>query len=94
MGKAQIRLLIKIFIQDIIKMVSQMDMGLIDGYLVRFMLVSLQLEWKMVTANGKKMKKIKKVINILENIKMIKNMGKELFNGKVEMFIKGLMKMI
>jgi hypothetical protein len=48
----------------------------------------------MVTANGKKMKKIKKVINILENIKMIKNMGKELFNGKVEMFIKGLMKMI
>jgi hypothetical protein len=44
MGKAQIRLLIKIFIQDIIKMVSQMDMGLIDGYLVQFMSVSLLLE--------------------------------------------------
>lgn len=48
----------------------------------------------MVTVNGKKMKKIKKVTNIQENIKMIKNMDKVLFNGKVEMFLKGLMKMI
>ena len=48
----------------------------------------------MVTVNGKKMKKIQKVISIQENIKMIKNMDKVLFNGKVEMFTKGLMKMI
>ena len=94
MGKAQIHLLIKIFIQDIIKMVSQMDMDLIDGYLVPYTLVNLLLEWKMVTVNGKKMKKIRKVTNIRENIKMIKNMDKVLFNGKVEMFIKAPMKMI
>jgi hypothetical protein len=44
MGKAQIHLLIKIFIQDIIKMVSQMDMDLIDGYLAQYMLENLLLE--------------------------------------------------
>ena len=48
----------------------------------------------MVTVNGKKMKKILKVTNILVNTKMIKNMDKVIFNGKVEMFIKDLMKMI
>ncbi len=48
----------------------------------------------MVTVNGKKMKKTQKVISIQENIKMIKNMDRALFNGKVEMFIKVNMKMI
>ena len=75
-------------------MVSQMDMDLIDGYLVQYMLESLLLEWKMVTVNGKKMKKILKVTNIQENIKTIKNMDKVLFNGKVEMFIRVPIKMI
>lgn len=75
-------------------MVSQMDMDLIDGYLVQYMLESLLLEWKMVTVNGKKMKKIQKVTNIQENIKTIKNMDKVLFNGKVEMFIRVPIKMI
>ena len=48
----------------------------------------------MVTVNGKKMKRIKKVTNIQENIKMIKSMDKVLFNGRVEIIIKGHMKMI
>jgi len=87
MGRELILFLLVIFTLESIVLVKLMAMVNIIGLMVINILVSFIMEWNMVKVHGKKLE-MKTLINMKENIRMIKSTDMENSLGKLAVNLK------